>query len=793
MKGILNRTLVLVGLIWLSVAMAGHGATIRTWIGEGTDDEASTPQNWSGGTAPVTGDHIRFDGSHLGNAWTNATWNLEIEPASWTQTVAYAGTVTIETRYPGQGSSFTNLTITGDVTLEGGTWTHPQNTGGHDQVDRLAVTIQGDLTLRAPAAINVAGQGHAPGTGPARGSSSNSHGHQGASHGGLSGPPASPNEYYRTYGSIRKPIHLGSAAQQRGGGAVRLRVGGETLFDGGTINANAVGGLSGSAGGSVWLTTGSLAGTGSIQANGSGGSSTGSNNGGGGGRIAVVLTNGTSFASVTMQAFSLTGAQHRGAAGTVYRESTEHAPGAGILTIDNNNNYGWSERAPRGLATTLMTPEENDLSTFSEIIISNKGILGLNTNTVWDLGNAVNLTGFGADQSYVAAPYTNHLALPADWTLADYELLLFDSVAFDSLTASNGGLRLMDANAEPGLSVSGDLHIGDGGIISGHRVTVGNDLTIDDGGALTHQPFDEDFRLILTVGNDLVIHDGGRLHADAAGFFRSEGPGAGIGSNHNNRPAASHGGLGTYNPGDVSPTYFTYGSIFQPVRFGSSGRAIGGGAIQATVTGTTVLNGEITARPVGGQADGSGGSIWLTTGKLEGDGAIAAMTTRYQTGGTQQNAGGGGRIAIYVAESGLDEVDLRASGGRAINRRSAAGTIYTQTAGVLPGWGTILIDNDRAVQSGEDITTPLPPDTEWPAEDFTTAKLVLDNKARVSLNSSLTMRDLFILHPDARLHLNGHTLRLRMPYHADWGSEENVIYDGGEIIWTPRGTMITIR
>ncbi len=406
MKWTLDRTFVLTGLIWLSVAMTVNAATIRVWTGAGTDEMASTPENWSDNTAPISGDHIRFDGSHLGNARTNATWDLEIEPASWTQTVAYAGTVTIQTKYPDQGSSFTNLTITGDVTLEGGTWTHPQNSGGHTPVDRLAVTVGGYFAIRAPASINVAGQGHTPGTGPARGSSSNSHGHQGASHGGLSGPPASPNEYYITYGSIREPIHLGSAAQGRGGGAVLLRVSGETMFDGGIINASAVGGLSGSAGGSVWLTTGTLSGMGNILANGSGGSSTGDNNGGGGGRIAVVLTNGTSFASVTMQAFSLTGAQHRGAAGTVYRENVEHAPGAGILIIDNNNNYGWSERVPRGLATTLMTTEENDLNAFSEIVISSKGILGLNTNTVWDLGNAVNLTGFGADQSFVVAPYT---------------------------------------------------------------------------------------------------------------------------------------------------------------------------------------------------------------------------------------------------------------------------------------------------------------------------------------------------------------------------------------------------
>ncbi len=41
--------------------------------------EDRTADNWSGGIAPETGEHVRFDNSHLGNTWTNATWNLEIE------------------------------------------------------------------------------------------------------------------------------------------------------------------------------------------------------------------------------------------------------------------------------------------------------------------------------------------------------------------------------------------------------------------------------------------------------------------------------------------------------------------------------------------------------------------------------------------------------------------------------------------------------------------------------------------------------------------------------------------
>ncbi len=91
------------------------------------------------------------------------------------------------------------------------------------------------------------------------------------------------------------------------------------------------------------------------------------------------------------------------------------------------------------------------------------------------------------------------------------------------------------------------------------------------------------------------------------------------------------------------------------------------------------------------------------------------------------------------------------------------------------------------------ITTPLPPDIEWPEENLSWTKLEIDRMARVSLTGDLTLRDLYLLHEDARLHLNGYTLRLRAAYHDDWGSEANVVYDGGEIIWSLTGTLFMVR
>ena len=93
-----------------------------------------------------------------------------------------------------------------------------------------------------------------------------------------------------TYGSITTPTNSGSGGNGGGlgGGAVRLAVDGAVLVNG-TISADGVesGDQRGGAGGSVYLTSGTLSGTGTIRADGASvfyGS-------GGGGRVSVVLTN----------------------------------------------------------------------------------------------------------------------------------------------------------------------------------------------------------------------------------------------------------------------------------------------------------------------------------------------------------------------------------------------------------------------------------------------------------------------------------------------------------------------
>lgn len=120
-----------------------------------------------------------------------------------------------------------------------------------------------DLTLSADSSINVDGKGYAPASG--LGKSLNSLG--GASHGGI----GVGNTATSTYGSAFTPIDMGSGGNGHhsnayGGGAVKIIASGTLSIDG-TISAH--GGETAS-GGSIYLVANTIAGNGSLRADGGG-------------------------------------------------------------------------------------------------------------------------------------------------------------------------------------------------------------------------------------------------------------------------------------------------------------------------------------------------------------------------------------------------------------------------------------------------------------------------------------------------------------------------------------------
>ncbi len=143
----------------------------------------------------------------------------------------------------------------------------------------MTLIVNGELEVGENCTISANGTGFGVGEGPG----GSSEWWRGGSYGGVGGGgPA-------IYGSAAEPVDEGSGGgESAGGGAIRLEVGDTAVIDG-TVSANGIDTCSGAgAGGTVYLVTGDLEGSGDITAN--GGNSTCDNGGGGGGRVAVYYT-----------------------------------------------------------------------------------------------------------------------------------------------------------------------------------------------------------------------------------------------------------------------------------------------------------------------------------------------------------------------------------------------------------------------------------------------------------------------------------------------------------------------
>ena len=711
-----------------------------TWTGAGLDTLASNPTNWAGGVCPQNGDSVHFDGTSP----RDVLWNLSnVTVRAWNQDAGYTGTVTFATVRPGRGF-FTNVTILESCRLLDGGWTHPANTSFTAEHEWLRVTVGGDLVVSSNAWISASRKGYPGSKGPAPGGTTNG---RGAAHGGAGGRNSAGLPQMDTYGTIVGPTNHGSSAGQPGGGTIVLAVGGTVTLDG-TISALGAPGNGASAGGSLWITAGVLGGSGLLDV--SGGPDTQNGGGGGGGRLAVILTNAVSFGSVRMAAaggICPSVIDRDGAAGTIYRQHKDQAPGQGSLAIVSGDRWP----IPDGGACTVMPTSglynaAVNLDTFSEIVIGGRGVLGVNRDTILTDFSSARISGSGSNTAYLALRYTNEVVFPAQLVVSNYTL------SFDVPTRLPG------------------------------------DLTIAPNGAVSHSRSkynEETCRLDLTVPGNLVIQAGGKITADEFSYLNPLHPAGG----------ASYGGRGGWTAS--SNDTLTYGSVLTPTNLGTSGTSAlrGGGAIRLTVGGTTTVEGAISARAnPSGSTGGSGGSIWLTTGFLAGGGLIDAAG-----GGGTSYAGGGGRVSVALTSSeSFGNVAIQSYGGPDSSSpylEGAAGTIYKERASQAGGRGDLIVwSPEHSRTSGWNrIHTDLPGLTNASAGELSFVTLRALTNCTIGLTADVTLQDLFLMRDDTVLYLNGHTLTLRAMFHPDWGTPARVVYDGGSIVWKPAGTLIFVR
>jgi hypothetical protein len=655
--------------------------------------------------------------------WTNpAAWTPAQVPTPIDDVVIATGTTNM--------IATNSVTSIASLTIQpNGMLTHASNTTtAVGEKFKVVLSIANDLTIEAGGQINVDGRGYAyqQGPGPATGVG-------GAGHGGIGGTQVNPYQVGKTYGSIVSPTNFGSGgyyAGQNGGGAVQLIVGGTTLVHG-TITAsgnnNSGNFYYGSSGGSVFLTTAFLTGTGSISTRGAP-ITNASFSPGAGGRVAVVLTGSTSYGDIKLDAYSgkcPTGGKN-GAGGTVYLEHTGHTPGQGVLVVDYGNIMPYMVgciTVQNGLAASS--------NMFSEIILTNGGMYGLDTNDVLTLPSETTIKGDPTNQNdgiWIGGT----LNVPATFT-----------------TYSNYYIAAYLPNAT--FNCGPYLTLGSNAILRINAPFVLNcPLTIAAGGLVDHSKNEgvELYKIDLTVMGDLVIQKGGAINVDGRGYAAQYGPGKFIAGNG----GGSHGGTGGGRYSADIGGLTTYGSITSPTNLGSGGsyynvdpKSDGGGAVRLTVNGATTVNGAISANAREAYYSGSGGSVFLTTGTLTGNGTISASaSTNYTLG-----LGGGGRIALILTNSS-DFGQITNSARPAVHTATpvtggGAGTIYFQTKDQALGEGTLLIDGANRTPMGYTrLSSNMPPTTVGTVVITNKAILELATNQSMTVNGSWSNRSVFV-------------------------------------------------
>jgi hypothetical protein len=263
-----------------------------------------------------------------------------------------------------------------------------------------------------------------------------------------------------SYGLILQPSSTGSSGGDvhnplfpsgTGGGAVLLTVGRILTVDG-RISADGGRGLGqgggGGSGGSIWITTSNILGSGAISAN--GGGTDGLGGGGAGGRIAVYFQTNTFTGPIT--AFGGVGG-NIGAAGTVFI----HAPGPGTLVVDNGGRSGTN--------TVLTTLDPIDVISRAGAVISQSGPWNLRSLTV-------------SSNSYVLLTNST-LNISANASVASGAGIIADGTGFAGGLGSGAGRtgNIGGGGGGAGTTVgSGASHGGYGGaaMVNGASLAPGN-------------------------------------------------------------------------------------------------------------------------------------------------------------------------------------------------------------------------------------------------------------------------------------------------------------------------------
>lgn len=688
------------------VVPEGYNAWVAPVAGK-----ASVASNWSEGRVPNSTDKVLFDGD-ISNAdceWDGGVTGLATTVAEWKQLESYTGTITFDTTYTGD---FKSLSVTGDVTLGGGTWTHLANTAAEEY--RLKVVVVGNVIIGSAAKINASGKGFAKGQsrpGSAKGCHASPMGSAGLD---------------KLYGDVKKPEALGSGSDKgAGGGAIYIEATGSFANEG-QLNVNSFGG----AAGSIFVKATSVSGTGAYYARAPESVDNSSYQAGSGGRIAFELTDSASITDdeaafvngKCATSFAFNG-RNSAAGGTVLIKSISHANG--ILYVNGQTGVSYCYVRLQPEFKNMLAIPAGEAWTLDGIVFLNKPMAALKVpaGTTLSLpGGLASVKAYGSGGGI--GGNGGHIATGNRGLVVDGGNLVLPAVE-EHLIAYNWTFQ-----SSQSFTLTGDVRVNAGGrigVVAGYGVNY----------SMTN-------RCDLIISGNLNVETKGSIDATGAGWknYKDTLP-AGWGWTVNGECGA-HGGVSSKHSGSVD---YVYDSILNPMlpgegaQNGDAGAAVfGGGCVKLTVSGKLTLNGAAHAKSNYQDVNaGAGGTINITCGNIEGSGLIN-VTTQSGYGGTQ---GGGGRVAIRLTgvDSDFTSYPLSRITVTQSGSESSGGTIYLQTAAESENCGTVYIKGD----TGNTATclTPFPSLAGGGEnDDFSKAKIKIVNNGKVILSADAKVREL---------------------------------------------------
>jgi hypothetical protein len=312
----------------------GDGSILTATNGSVFTGDNTKPLIKVSGTFSYQGtETLRIDGVDLGfNGKVEGVNDVEVGGTNAAGVTLYAQTWWHNQDLPYQ---FNDVLIRGNGVLT----TIPYSNTNTDFTDDYGVTLYArNLTINEGGTITASGVGYANDIGPGKGFYGKDSG-AGASPGGPALHGGFANGITgQPYGNLYQPTSLGSGGGGGscglggyGGGAVKVVVENQFANDGAVRADASTSGCNNGAGGSIWIDTGVITGSGVITARGA----TSTTRGGSGGRIAVYYDENIDFSFASANVHAL-GTPVAGPGTVYYEQRGVHRPSAGNLVISNN-------------------------------------------------------------------------------------------------------------------------------------------------------------------------------------------------------------------------------------------------------------------------------------------------------------------------------------------------------------------------------------------------------------------------------------------------------------------------